>query len=381
MQNIVLSSTLHDPQGRLLKDLPSAIKVILDHYDGWVVSYTPITNRRVKELLLHHRNIYTKPFHNKDLHAKEQIEYNHLRALEIAVDVAHERNIHHIQYTDADRVIMAANRFPESFDALFHLLKKYSRIYGLYINLRRTPDDFLTHHLPLVQTEKVFNELYTEVFGIPIDIGSTAHVMSLDVAEAVLKGSSRMEPVSFPHPKWLIIARLMDAQIYSVEISRLLTFESPEQYKEEIIKDLEERKIHIFTEKEIRVEIPAHKPSRQKEERLTLRNNSASSITRDELDDDYFLLQQAYESTIGRFANVSQREWRLRYHTQHQYLSVLLHWLTFFNLETGQERRFIHKITRSIETGKTQKEQILHLLRRKASEVEITIKEKLAESA
>ncbi|MBI1863526.1 hypothetical protein HYS00_05415 [Candidatus Microgenomates bacterium] len=379
MQKSVLASTLHDPQGRLLNDLPNAIKLVLHYYDAWVVSYTPVTNRRMKDVLLNHRNVFTKPLRMKDLQAKEEIEFNHLRALEIARDVAVEKHISHVQYTDADRIIMAANRFPESFELLNQKLKKYTRKYNLYINLRRTADDFFMHQLPLVQTEKVFNSLYSEAFDMPIDIGSTAHVISLDVIDEVLAMSPYMQPVSFPHPKWLIIARIMDAHIYSEEIPHLLTFETPEQYRGEIIDNIVDKNLHRTIEKKLNIAIPAHPQTGQKASTVQFNEEQKSPITRGELEHDYFLLQQTYESTIGRFTNVSSREWRLRYHTLNQYLSVLQESLHRFNYEKTYENILERKICAAIDQAKKQRDQILYLLRRKTQTVELTFSEKLQE--
>jgi hypothetical protein len=148
----------------------------------------------------------------------------------------------------------------------------------------------------------------------------------------------------------------------------MLSFETPEQYKEDVVKELNHVQLHKLTEKETKVVT--------KDETLKIKGRAVSPITSDDLDDDYFLLQQAYESTIGRFANVSQREWRLRYHTQHQYLSLLLHSLPALGLGSD-ERMFSAKVEKAIEHSKKQKEQILHILRRKASKVEVSIKETL----
>lgn len=380
MHKILLSSTLHDPLGRLLDDLPRALAVVLKYYEGWAVSYTPITNRKVKSLLLAHPHIYTKPETAGEPLAHEEIEFNHLRALEIAREMARAKNIPWVQYTDADRIIMAAHRFPESFEVLQKKLKKYKAQTKLYINIRRTIRDFLAHGMPLVHTEKVFNKFYSEVFGMSVDIGSTAHIMSTDVIDHILLGSPRMEPVSFPHPKWLIIAKSEKAQIKSEEIDGMLTFENPEQYKLEVIEEFEERKLSKRREKEIEITIPAHPQTHQKQEVIKLHEEGLSDVGREDLEDDYFLLQQAYESTIGKFSNASQREWRLRYHTQYQYLSVLRHNLSCLNLDAKKQKEFDRKITNAIEQMKEEKEALMHILRRHAEEVEITLKEKLQES-
>lgn len=368
MHTVLLASTLHDPQGRLVDDLPQAIKVVLSYYAGWVVSYTPITNRRIKSILGSYNKIYVSSSKKSHVKEIEDIEYNHLRALEIAYDVAKRRNVNTIQYTDGDRIIMAANRFPSSFAALFSLYKRYSGSHKFYINLRRTMDDFLAHHLPLVQTEKVFNSIYSDVFGMSLDLGSTAHGMSLDVVERILKDSEHFPRVSFPHPKWILIAVLMGAHIHSEEVPRMLTFETPEQYKKDVASQLGVHEMQKHIEKEMRVT--------QRADTVKFKQDIKSPITKDDIEDNYFLLQQAYESTIGRFANVSQREWRLRFHTQHQYLSILLYMLPVLGLGS-QESHYRQKIVSALDQSKKQKERILHILRRKVQDVEITKKETL----
>lgn len=147
--------------------------------------------------------------------------------LQKTVPIAKELGINKIQYTDGDRIITAASHYPED---LLRMEKRASELLGdtgSYVNFRRCVEDYFSHHPPLVQTEIEFNRIYSEVFGMPIDIGSTAHGLSLDVVEEILHRSPQMETVSFPHPKWLIIAKEMGIQIKSEETHHVLTFETP----------------------------------------------------------------------------------------------------------------------------------------------------------
>jgi hypothetical protein len=55
--------------------------------------------------------------------------------------------------------------------------------------------------------------------------------MSLDVTEKILRRSRYLEPLSFPHPKWLLIAHSMGIPIQTIETDNVLKFETPEQQR------------------------------------------------------------------------------------------------------------------------------------------------------
>src|SRR3990167_6197522 len=120
-------------------------------------------------------------------------------------------------------MVVAAKYFPKD---LAEMAKVASEIgdANSYLNLCRSPKDYFTHHPPLVETEFEINRLYSKVFGITLDVPSTTHVMSRDLVNEVLSRSPQMESVSFPQPKWLIIAKITGATIKSVETHNVLTF-------------------------------------------------------------------------------------------------------------------------------------------------------------
>lgn len=52
MQDVLLSSTLHDHRGVFPDVLQNASKVVLEGYKGWVVNVTTATDDRTKNALL-----------------------------------------------------------------------------------------------------------------------------------------------------------------------------------------------------------------------------------------------------------------------------------------------------------------------------------------
>jgi len=281
------------------------VDVVLSNYRGWVFSITATTDPLVKELLRSkgERGIYiTEPDLTSPI-VDNEIENNHLNALRKALAVTRELGISKIQYTDWDRIVVAAKYYPKDLSEMAEMAANIGDT-GSYLNLRRSLKDFLAHHPPLVHTETEFKGLYSKAFGIPLDIGSTAHVMSADVVEEILRRSPEMEPISFPQPKWIIIAKEGGATIKSAETHNVLTFETPLQF----IMSLD------------------------------------AKIT-----GDYSLLQQAYMTTLGAASNKNPKEWGLRFETERQYLKLLQNHLNIFGFNLQKEESFQRELQRSLQ--------------------------------
>lgn len=293
MQNVLFASTLHDPNGSLLEPLSLAVDVVLSNYRGWVLNITTTTDPRVKELLkdLEGRGIYSTEPDPKNPIVENKIENDHLNVLREAITVARKLGINKIQYTDGDRIVVAGKYFPNDLSEMAKIASDIGDT-NSYLNLRRSPEDYFTHHPPLVETEFEINRLYSQVFGTTLDITSTAHVMSRDVVEEILRRSPQMEPVDFPPPKWLLIAKETDAEIRSLETHNVLTFETPEQHRTQVST---------------------------------------------EIAGDYHLLQQAYMATLGLESYKNPKEWRLRFETERQYIGLLRNHLEIFGFNPHQK--------------------------------------------
>lgn len=340
-KDVLLSSTLHDPRGVFFDRLTHTSNVVLQNYSGWIINVTATTDQRVKEALraLAPQGIFATETDTANPIVTDKVENDHLYLLKQTVAIAKELGASKIQYTDGDRIITATNHYPDDLQAM---ARRASEILGdkkSYVNFRRSAEDYLSHPPPLVQTELEFNRLYSEVFGMPIDIGSTAHGMSLDVVEEVLHRSPQMEAVSFPHPKWLLIAKEMGAPIQSEETQHVLTFETPDQFKKEV-------KERIY-EASIRYDLPI-------------------SPT----DPSYEKVQQDYTATLGLDSTVSQREWDLRFNTEGQYLTLLKNNLSIFKLSEERQGELNNEINRSLVSMDGRHNAIREALRMSSEEVQ-----------
>lgn len=320
--DILLSSTLHDPKGVFLEHLKPVSEVILGAYRGWVINVTSVTDSRIKAEIqkFHGRDLYLTEAGSVPPLVPDKIENDHLYLLSETVKIARDLGIRKVQYTDGDRIIVAAKYFPRD---LYETARVTSGVIGenmSYLNLRRSPEDYFTHPAPLVQTELEFNRLYSMVFGGPIDISSTAHVMSMDVLESVVVKSPQMESISFPQPKWLIIAQGMGVRIASMETHHILTFETPEQFKREVRKE--------------------------------------GGVD----EEDYGLVQQTYTATLGLKTTLSPAEWRLRFETERQYLALLQNHLRELGLDDQRREGLSREIAESLSHLEGRQNAILEAL-------------------
>ena len=307
--DVLLCSTLHDPKGVFLDNIASVSHEVSKNYRVWVINVTTNTDKKIKERLkgLSNKGIIMTETDPGNMIVPNKIENDHLSLLKQAYRIALELGIKKIQYTDGDRIITAAEHFSKEFHQMARDASELTSFEKSYINFRRSQEDILTHHIPLVVTEAVFNRHYSDVFGLRIDIGSSGHSMSLDVLDKIISRSPAMESVSFPHPKWILIAKEMGATIQAVDTEKVLSFETPEQYKNE-----------------------------------TLERKSNFPGT------SYPNLQKRYLDTLGRDSTYSAKEWNLRYKTLEEYLNVLKNHLNVFNLSSEKEDKIRKAIDNSL---------------------------------
>ncbi|KKR50266.1 MAG: hypothetical protein UU81_C0009G0015 [Microgenomates group bacterium GW2011_GWC1_41_8] len=347
VKDVLLGSTLHDPRGVFLDSLPKTISIVLEGYKGWVVNVTATTDQRVKDVLraLAPQGVFITETDPENQIVPDKIENDHLHLLSRTVTIAKELGVKKIQYTDGDRIITAATHYPKDLQALARRASELLDNKRTYVNLRRSVEDYFSHHAPLVQTEFEFNRLYSEAFGIPIDIGSTAHGMSIDVVEEILHRSPQMETVSFPHPKWLLIAKEMGVTIRSEETEHVLTFETPDQFKKEVKERIDEASL--------RYDLP-----------LSTSNSP------------YKKVQQDYMATLGLDSTVSSKEWDLRFNTESQYLTILKNSLTLFGYNQEREGELRSDINRSLLSMEQRHRAINEALKTPPDEVSRMVQER-----
>ncbi len=330
---MILCSTLHDPENRLLDDLTSASKVILKNFDEWVVRTSSITNKEVIEELM---KLGVSVINDEHIIIPDNtIENDHLVALSQGYEHSISTNSLALIYIDGDRVVMAAKYFKDEFKKMADMVNKITFKEKYYLNLARSTEDFFTHHAPLVQTELGFSALYNDIFLKPIDIGSTGHVMTLDVARSILEQSPHMERVTYPHPLWLIIAKKMGATIDTRAVEKVLTFETPEQYRTEI------------------------------NERLLKLGKHDESQTYKDPHIQYAVLQDEYMTTLGikgPLSATSPEEWGRRFDLEKSYLQVLKKYLNDIVSSKTKVAFFEKEIDEKIKTMTAQKEAIIKTL-------------------
>lgn len=322
-KGIIFCSTLHDPKGGLKGTFRKAMEVIKESGGvNWVINVTPSTDKGVKEELQELAGegvimIETQLDREHRL-AENFIQDDHLRVVQKAVEVAKELGLKRIFYGDGDRINMASRNYPDEFRSMTELALTAINEEGTYVNFRRTREDYLLHQSPLYATERPFNRLYSEALGIPIDIGSTFHGLSFDVAERIVQEGPKLD-IEYPHPVFLIVSKEGGATIKSYEVAKVLTCETPEQSRPEI-----ESQFGNFS--------------------------------------SYEQLQNAWRATTGLELLYSPKEWERRFKLEGQYIKVLKDHLGNFGLSNEKEQELLKHIDHTQEVMERRKVRILEAL-------------------
>lgn len=311
---MILVSTLHDVEGSLYDNIATAAMRVREHYDQWVVRVTGTTNQRIIDRLKQYGvTVIGKEAPNEiDPAEKRWAENDHLIAFRAAVRVADEHGENIIQYQDGDRVIMAANMYPEAFAETAKLVQQRmeeNRGREVHLNLRRSGVDYLTHHAALLQTEMRFNKHWSAALGMPYDIGSTNHAMTKEVMRAVTNYALELRPTMFPHPKLPIIAKRMGAVLLSDETYGVGAFETPLQMRGAVKSEIREKGGVILT------------PN------IITRELDLTDLDPESLDHDYDLLTDSFRATVGlhgRQGNLTPAEWKARFVNVREYLAILV---------------------------------------------------------
>lgn len=330
MENsLILCSTLHDPKGGLAGDLRQAWAVMKEGgCAGWVVNVTPVTSETVKKELasLTSEGIYLMEAQSDPAHrlTENVICDDHVRVVQEAAAVAKEQGIAKILYGDGDRMIMAAINYPDEFRSMMGLAGRVVSPEGSYVNFRRPPEDHLAHQAPLYATERVVCRLYSEALGMPIDIGSTVHGMSLNIAEEIVRRVPSMG-VEYPHPAFLVAAKEAGATIQSHEVPHALTCETPWQSRQEV-------------EAEFGRQFSSYKE-----------------------------LQKAWKATTGLellYSSQPKGEWERRFKLEGQHIGVLKDHLPNFGLDAEAEQKLLRGIEHAQEVMERRRSRTLEALSR-----------------
>lgn len=348
---MILTSTLHDPSAVLLDSIETAVENVHKHYDKWVVRVTGATSESVIQKLKDLGVVVIGKEASNEID-DNPIENDHLIALRGALVEAKARNDKVIHYQDGDRVIMAASRYADNFaetvkDVQSILDEKDGDPTLTYVNLRRSGEDYTSHHAALLQTEMEFNTWYTGVMGIPLDIGSTSHVMTSDIVEKILERSPELDRVNFPHPIWLMVAKEMGADINSIQTRRVGAFETPLQYRTKVAEGLEKKPVVVFS------------PSAISDE------TDSKVVSADELAGNYDLQTRVYlatEGLTGPQGNFKLTEWNNRFNNVEQYLKFLRKYLGVFALDKESIPYYEGAISRTLASVARQRDLMVELL-------------------
>lgn len=240
LKGTVLTSTLHDPHGALSWLVPEAAECIHQNFGGWVVNATPSTHESLINALTE-AGVYVHStdgsFYPRDDGSDKKrsinirIERDHLYALKVGLEQAERQGAVALQYMDGDRILMAAQHFPDEVKAMATEVNRKVSGDHSYATFPRSQNAFLSHHPALVFTEDDLVYFYSRAFNQEIDPGSATHAMSLPVAREIISKSDSLEDVTFPHPKWLFIAHRMGIVPETISTDNVLMFETPEQHR------------------------------------------------------------------------------------------------------------------------------------------------------
>lgn len=174
MNQVILASPHHDPEGGLNHQLRRVLPFLSDLFAGIAVHATETTDRQAVDLLQAHGALVRQaPLAGHLLLGRPR-----RGALELGLQLVGDT----LLFCDFDRVLHWAEAYPEELTELVGLLPQCDCTV-----LGRTPRAFVSHPQLQRDTEQLANQVFLLVSGLNWDIGAAARGLSRRAAEAILR--------------------------------------------------------------------------------------------------------------------------------------------------------------------------------------------------
>lgn len=223
IKTVLLSSTLHDPELKLMSLMKPILPMIKNLFFEKIVCCTPSTGEDVRKLLKAEGFIVLVG------NSMDQVG-NYKLSIENTLDYIDNSKVQKIFYIDFDRLIHWINVYPGELSTILS-----DKIDVDYLHIGRTSRAFETHPPTQKDTENIINEIGSKILGFSEtrDIISVCFLISKELGEHIIK--IRNNTITGFYSSWPIIFwNLANLKRY-IEVEGL-EWETPDQFKDEIDK-------------------------------------------------------------------------------------------------------------------------------------------------
>ncbi len=220
-QNIIISTTLHEPVFRLKKIIEKSLPFINQHLKKIVVCCSPTTDNDVITFLKNNGFLVY-------ITAEDRVIETYLNAIQQAINNLDDTNADKILYVDFDRLIHWISNYP---DELLEILNKVMTFELLHIG--RTSRAFETHPETQKYTESIINKFGSYLLGVnePMDLISVCFSFTKSLADMIINSS--YSTITGFYGAWpvLLWALATDKEYIEVEGQE---WETPDRFQEEL---------------------------------------------------------------------------------------------------------------------------------------------------
>ena len=140
---------------------------------------------------------------------------------------ATEFNFDYLHYADFDRLLHWLETRPDELrDAINHIKKADCTVIG------RTKEAFDTHPQSMIQTEKLFNDVFSNYLGQSMDFGAGSRGFSRRAVEIILDQCTNKESLQMD-VGWTVLLEQAGLSIQYLAVDGL-DWETPDQFRDEV---------------------------------------------------------------------------------------------------------------------------------------------------
>lgn len=204
MQSTALAALVHDPEGRIFRKFPLALKIFKSIYKEIVVIVSPSSTEKWQKYLSKSSPIILRVL-------KDEIGENRRQAISVAASLG----VGAVHSCDLDRAIFWAIHYPKELLMVASNLPRYP-----YTIIGRSKKAFLTHPSSQRLPEMATNQAASIVLGQPVDITSGSSGMQAAVANKIARLSKSFSVET--DGEWPVLAsNVLKLPLHAIKVNGL----------------------------------------------------------------------------------------------------------------------------------------------------------------